>query len=327
MNPLLNGIARTWICLTVLESLALCGCGSVTLHETTAVTRQSEIGAKLEPGTACDGVRIMLGEPWLASEAWGFDVYRADDKRSAAIVAVVLVVPVPAGWGSEKRQGFVLVTYDEAKTVAQVAAGSASRGILASDATRWMTIKAGAISAVVDPQLHHQRTTILADAALLPGYIARRRQAAECTVVVGCDGTGGCPDQFSIDGGTIHDPAPIEALCAPAAPCPAGTHGGADHRIAQKDIVRVPVLHVLGVSPGSHRLRATSSRIEGEGRATFDCAAGEAVYMAVRSEVVRASKRGPKTLQATITPSATAPGAWAGYNVVLFRDDRWLVDR
>ncbi len=327
MSPALGGHLRPWIGLALLLSLALCGCGfGVPLRGTTDVTQHAGRSATLEPGRSSrQDVRAALGEPWLASDAWGFEIYRADDERTEALFMLAVIWPVPIGWGSEKRQGYVLVTYAGTDRATHIAAGSASRGLLASDGAKWMTIKAGEISVVLDPVLNRRRLSILADRGRLDEYLAARRQTPGCTIVAGCDGTGGCPDQFSVDGGEVCNPAPIDALCEPDRPCPAGSPWGPGRRIEGKDIVSLPVLHAIGVPAGLHELRVTNSRSKGEGTASFACAAGDVVYVTIRTDVVRA--RGRRTLQATVVPSATAPEAWTGYNLVLFRDDRWLVDR
>jgi hypothetical protein len=271
-------------------------------------------------------VRDALGEPWLESDPWRAEVYRSDDKRTEIGFAVAIVIPVPVGIFSEKRHGYVLVTYDPAGTVSRVSSGFASGGMLASDAGQWMAVRADEISFVVDPVGNKTRSTLLADASRLPGYLEERRRADGCTLVAGCDGTDGCPDELAVDGGEPFDPSPVTALCAPDAPCPKGAQP-TETLIEGKRFVLVPVLHATGVAPGGHTLRVSSSRIKGGGEASFECAQGEVLYGAVRSHAVGASWWSRGTLEASVTFSAMPPRAWESYSVELARNGRWLVGK
>jgi hypothetical protein len=93
-----------------------------------------------------------------------------------------------------------------------------------------------------------------------------------------------------------------------------------------KWVFSVPLLHAITVSPGQHRLRITSSVLDGRGDASFECAAGQVLYGLVCSRVEGASWWSKGTLQATATLSTVAPDAWDAHSIVLYRNSRWLVE-
>jgi len=81
-----------------------------TFQESTLVTQQAKrtVSVRIGESSRAD-VQAALGEPWLLSTFWRFDVFRAED---------------------EQREVDFLVAYEPAWRVAQVASGSASRGSL-----------------------------------------------------------------------------------------------------------------------------------------------------------------------------------------------------
>jgi hypothetical protein len=325
MNRSVGRIAvrGTWVSLT-LTVLAGCSFG-VPLKQPTVVPQQAERSATIRLGESTrDDVRAALGEPWLRSEFWRVEVYRADDKRTELGFMVAIVVPVPVGVFSEKRHGYVLVTYDGAGHASRVSSGFLSEGLAASEADKWLVIRSDEITLAVDQVRTKWRTTLIADSSRLSDYLAERRHAAGCTLVVACDEVRGCPDELAVDGGEPFDPSPITVLCAPDAPCPKGTPL-AGMGIDGKSFVLVPVLHAIGVAPGSHRLRIAGSMIHGGGEASFACSGGEVLYGTIHSRVEGASwwSRGKPT--ATVTLSPAAPPSWDDYGFALYRDGRWLV--
>jgi len=316
-------IALTLLALAVLEGCAF----GIPLKKSTVVPQQAERSATIRLGEAMRAeVRAALGDPWLESDLWRAEVYRSDDKRTELGFAVAIVIPVPVGVFSEKRHGYVLVTYDAAGRVSEVSPGVASDGMLASNTGKWLAIRAGEISFVVDPVGNKTRSTLLADASRLAGYLEERRRADGCTLVAACAGDEGCPDELAVDGGEPFDPSPVTALCAPGAPCPKGAQP-TETLIEGKRFVLVPVLHAIDVAPGRHHLRVTSSRIRGGAETSFECAQGEALFGAIRSHAVGASWFSKGTLEATVTFSATPPAAWESYSIELVRNGRWLVEK
>jgi hypothetical protein len=325
MNRVVGSRAVRAVC-TSLTLSACAGCSfGVPLNQPTVVPQQAERSATIHLGESTrEDVRAALGEPWLQSEFWRFEVYRADDKRTELGFMVAIVVPVPVGVFSEKRHGYVLVTYDTAGRASQVSSGVFGEGLSASETDTWMVVRADEITLAIDRVRTKPRTTLLADASRLPDYLAGRRHAADCTLVTACDQDEGCPDRIAVDDGEPFDPSPITVLCAPEAPCPKGTplaYGKIDGR----SFFHVAVLHAMGVPPGSHRLRIASSMVHGGGESSLTCAGGEVLYGIVHGRIEGASWWSKGTLKVTVTLSTIAPEVWDDYGVALYRDGRWLV--
>ena len=101
-----------------------------TFQESTLVTQQAKrtVSVRIGESSRAD-VQAALGEPWLLSTFWRFDVFRAEDEQTE-VDFLVAIWPVPIGVFTMKVGGYVLVAYDPAGRVAQVASGSASRGSL-----------------------------------------------------------------------------------------------------------------------------------------------------------------------------------------------------
>ncbi len=322
---LADSISRgSCVCL----ALAACvGCGfGVPLKQPTVVTTQAETSAAIRLGESDRAeVRSALGDPWLQSDFWRVEVYRADDKRTELTFLVAIVVPVPIGAFHEKRRGFVVVAYDAAGRVSHVSSGGTSEGVLASDSEKWATIQAGDLALLVEPVRTKSRLTLLADSSRLAGYLSERRRAPGCTLVVACDQGQGCPDGIAVGDGAPLDPSPITVLCAPDAPCPKGPRLGSGE-VDGKAFFQVPVLHAIGVPAGRQRVLVTSSQLAGSGEASFECSAGEVVYGSVRSRAEGARWWTKGRLEATLALSADAPPDWAERRFVLHRDGRWLVE-
>lgn len=274
----------------------LVGCGfRVPVQETTAISEQREKRAVLLIGTSTRAdVRAALGTPEVESERWRVDLYRAEEERREVEFVVVLVLPVPVGAFRVKERGYVLVAYDEAGRVSDVASGSASEGIVAEDATHWLVLRADDLTLVVDPVKTKPRTTLLADAGRLPAYLQTRRKSADCTLVVACDPGERCPEEFALEGGDAIEPRPIEVLTGSSI------------------VDRIPIVHALSVAPGSHRIAG--------GKDSFECVPGDVVYANVRGAAGRRDE--PKS-----SFSKTPPSDRVDLPLVLHRNGRWWVDR
>lgn len=310
-----------------LALAVLAGCGfAIPMQQSSVVPRQAERGATLRLGESTRAeVRAALGDPWFHSGRWRVEVYRADDKRTELGFMMAIVVPVPVGVFREKRHGYVLVTYDDAGRVSRVSSGIASEGLLAEEANKWLVIRADDMTFAVERVRTKWRPTLLADSGRLPSYLAERGRAAGCTLVVACDEGQGCPDVIAVDDGEPIDPSPITVLCAPDEPCPTGSRLS-ETEFDGKRFVLVPVVHAIGVEPGRHGLRVTSSVLDGSGEASFECAGGQVLYGIVRSRVEGATWWSKGTLQATVSMSTVPPDTWGAHSLALNRNGRWLVD-
>ncbi len=309
-----------------LACAALGGCWGfgIPVKEDTRVNRQAESSVTIRIGesTRVD-VRAALGEPWLRSDFWRAELYRADDKRMEVEFIGVIIYPVPIGVFSEKVHGYVLVTYDTADRVSQLSAGSVHEGLIATNEDKWLMLRADDVTFAIDVGRAKPRPALVADSTRLREYLAGREHAASCTLVAACTEDAGCPDEVAIDAGKPFNPSPVTVLCALAGPCPAGTRTPG-YEVNGKGFVNVPVLHVISVPPGPHRLVITSSVLDGRGEESFECAAGQILYGSVRSRVEGASWWSSGKLQATVTFAAATPESRDGQSIVLYRNGQWL---
>ena len=256
------------------------------------VTDQAERSVTIRRGesTRAD-VRAALGEPLLESSFWRVELYRVEDNslKLAFFVAIIpLPVPMPS---SEKKHGYVLVTYDTAGRVSQLSSGSHSEGWMADGIDKQIFLRADELAIIEGPVL-------LADSNRLLAYLAERSHATSCTLVMAAElHEIFSPRQVSIDDGELFDLTLIRRFGDP-----------------------LPVLYAITVPPGQHRLLITGSFLDGRAEASFECATGQVLYCIVSSRVEG------KKLQATAAISAVSPEAWKGRSIVLYSKGRWLVE-
>lgn len=308
----------------LLLTALLGGCGfGIPVKDPTQVRQQVEQSMKIRIGESSRAdVRTLLGEPWLESDFWHFELYRAESEQKELSFFVFFTPPVPIGVFTWKIGGFVLVSYDSAGHVAKVSAGNASRSMGDQDA---LMLRAGELNLVIEP-LGDGSPQLIADPARFAGFLALRRASPVCTLILACSRPASperwpdesCPDRVAVDDGEPLDPKPLYAVCDPASHCPPTAVPG--HMFA-----RVPLWVPFTLPPGQHRLKMSSSVFKGNMEAAFECAAGEVRYATVSGQV-NWHWWGPRssTLDATVSWSADSPADWSSRSVLLYRHDRWL---
>jgi hypothetical protein len=327
--PLQNA-SRPLAAAGLLALAILGGCEiAVPVHQSRLEQLQAERMAGIRPGESTRAeVQGVLGEPWLESRDWRVELYRASDERSVIPVVIVLVFPAPMGLYTDELHGYTLVGYDADGRVSEVSSAIATRG------SWWrgplygrqdLAIRADDLTFLIDSGRH--RPALLADPARLPEYMALRRAASTCTLVVACDLDAGCPDQVGVDVANSLDPSPILTSCDPRQGCPRPTVA-TEPPPDGPGFQFVYTVSPIGVPPGDHRLVVTSSVLDGRSEAAFTCSAGQVLHAAVHSRVEGASRWfARKTMLATVAFSSEAPSAWAGRMLALYRGDRWVVER
>lgn len=90
-----------------------------SLREEDVRARAAEVRAQLPR----EKVHALLGDPWLASERWGFELFRVARKQRSGVFATPLFLPVPIGVVSNELQGYTLVDYDAAGRVEELDSG------------------------------------------------------------------------------------------------------------------------------------------------------------------------------------------------------------
>jgi hypothetical protein len=305
----------------------------VVLKETHLVPQQAAQSATIRPGesTRAD-VRAALGVPWLESDFWRTDLYRADDESTGlVIVSPYLITPLPVGVYSYNPHRYDLVAYDSADRVAELSWGVAYDGALADLDEGLLVIRAGDLTLSID--LRRREPVLLADSSRLSGYLAARSRSEGCTLVVACLKDEDCPDKVSIDDGESFDTSAIAMACPTDGSCPRGFTRTSKFipglgSITEQLVGSEPVLHAISLPPGEHRLRTSIGLHDGRGEAAFECTAGQVVYGSVNSRPEGETSwwSGKAKLRSTATLSTVAPEGLDTRSLVLYRDSRWLVD-
>jgi len=308
-----------------LAILLLAGCGwGVAVRHPVESDRLTQRSATIVPGeTTRDEVEELLGKPWLRSQFWRFDVYRAHDVARDIGGPVILFVPVPVGVFKRTVDGYLLLTYDETQRVAEVSSGNASKELGNQNG---LMLRSGDVYLGVE-KTGKRGPHIMVNARRLPEYVARRQSVGGCTVVLSCEETAyekwpyeTCPDRVAIDSAAPVDLQPFFGACDRADSCPAGASGEGYY-------VRVPLAFPIPVSPGQHRLTLGSSVFKGRQETVFDCPAGSVRYGAIRG-AVQWHWWGPKssTLNTSVAFEDTPPSRWGESSVLIFQGERWIAE-
>lgn len=313
-----------WI---LLIQLASCGGAGISLKEPVAVKQQARRSAEFRLGESTrDDVLTALGEPWLMSSFWGFDLFRAGDSSKEIGVFFITILPLPVGVSTSQVEGYVLVAYDNTDRIAQIATGNVTRNMF-PDGFR-MLLRARDLSFGID--MYHQRgRTLMADANRLQDYLALRRRSGTCTVILACDEDAyqkweyeTCPDRVAIDDAEPFDPRPFFGYCEPGKSCPPKTLHATNSLPGW-----MPTVHPVTLQPGPHRLAMSSATFKGRHETSFECSAGEVRYGIIRGHV-RWHWWGPRssTLNPTVTFVEELPSEWASYSILLYSRNGWIVE-
>jgi hypothetical protein len=308
-------IVRRASCFAV--ALALGGCVDVPLRTTGVETALPQQTAAIVVGqTARAQVRGQLGEPWITSEYWHFDLFRASGKNVTGGV-VLLPWPVPFGVFSEDVRAYLLVGYDENGTVSAVDSG-ATHGEESSfqdpgKGDDSILLTAGATGFAVESSSH--TPSVLISAVRRDEYIGTQRPGDRCTVIVGCQQQQ-CSNALMVDGGEVR-PLP-GALLRIRRPDTGGIDISTQSWLAP--LMLEPARHRLEIPPNPHTTLEAS--------AEFSCGAGDLVYAVIEIESgdKRDAWRHWKTQErGTISVSRQMPDVFRDQPMLVWRDGQWLV--
>lgn len=333
-------MARCAAILLAAMAIAIAACAAVapvgepTVDLDAMQAQATEIGAR--PTTRAS-VRQLLGEPWMANEALGVDVYRAQGKQHNFMV-IFAPYPVPLPFFSDKLEAYTLVTYG---TDGQVTA-------IASDFAQAVP---GEASAVViragDFEFTHTLRDVLSMS--LDGYLrasAGHASGPVCTVLVTCDparladvaGIGHCvcAADLAVDGGPrsvlwVLNPAVMPPPPASGIDCLklGGTRLGADAPRPGLCVVNRQNLYPVTI-PAGRRVLNFPTGPGGKGpEAELDCRAGEVSYATLGGEFMRCGLfdrlvRDDRAVGATVSLSPNLPAALTDARVIVNDNGRWL---
>ena len=237
-------------------------------------------------------VRKLLGEPWVKSAYWGFDLFRFSDRERELIV-----VFVPLWVSTVDVRLYVLVDYDATGKVAAYDKGvthgpSVSRGPTSGgDAA---LLQAGETALAVNPVTH--TSSIFVSPVRRDEYLAGQKPVDQCTVVLGCNADWQCTSSLTVDGG-------MERALPDSLYVFSKTPG--ELRI---ESVR-PWLAPMVLPAGDRQLEVFTGK-QAFANTRFQCVAGELSYALIDDP---------------IRLSAEMPGTFREQPMLIWRDGQWLV--
>ena len=292
-------------CAAAVLGLALGGCGGVAVPVARS-TVEADLPQRTSPiiiGESLQAdVRSLLGQPWVSSDYWGFDLFRLTG-RDAAIGLIWVVVPLPVA-NLDTTTAYVLVSYDAEGRVSDRQQG------LAYDDSTLGTNATASVRVVSEGQVGfayedaRKRGWVHVGPDRRHAYMRDHRSLTSCSLLVGCTGDW-CQTQFVIDGGA-------------AEPLPDTVEGG------------IQGLVLVRLVPGEHRISVRGlSRLapKVDAHASFSCAAGQERYAAIQivTEAYQKAEHTRSRLLGEITVTAEEPPLLAAQPIMIWREGQWLL--
>jgi len=313
-----------WIILIQLSS---CAELAIPLKKPAVAKQQAQHIAEFRLGKSTrDDVRTALGEPLVQSNFWGFDLFKAVGTSKAIGVQLLWGLPMPYGYFTTQVESYVLVAYDNAGRIAQVASDYHSHsesGEMFIDSSH---LRASDIS--FDVYYHydtynHRSLILTVGANRLQEYLALVRPPGTCTVIMACDdepfrkwySPNTCPSRIAID-----NTYPLEIhsffgrSCEPGRSCPPATFN--NEGILKRDMM--PMVQPFILQPGPHRLLVGDPDFKKKSETSFECSAGE-----VRYGILQWRSGAPNV---SVTFVDELPAGWGSYSFLLYYRFSWLVE-
>jgi hypothetical protein len=279
-------------------TVALGGCGSGPVRESKVQpTLEQETVGIIVGQSDRSQLRKQLGEPWMSSQYWSFDLFHLSDRR---VVMAMMLVPV---WVSVADvNGYVLVSYDAAGKVAAYERGFTSEQAIFEDPNSSrdaVQVRAGPIT--FGDTADRDASFIAVGPKRRDRYLQDYPSRADCTVIVGC-ANDWCATKFEIDDG------PSLRLT---------------DTVARFDAAVAPVR----VKPGLHRVVFKSIKfgVSFDVNASLSCAAGETRYVALDTGLPGPPGASMRHPHATVAVSPDMPQAFREQSMLIFREGKWLV--
>lgn len=289
--------------------LALGGCMTAVPVAKTDIeqTAPVRVAAVVVGQTDRTTARQQLGEPWLSSDVWRFDLFRAQGRDVSAPVMFVFWWPVPLGVAVDKTTSYVLLSYDANNVTDAEAHG------LAVDPSVW--------SSVEGPQGGQPATGVQLDSGDLEFGI-----------------TGNESEQYlSVEyarGKAYLDDHPWPDACRLVLGFAEWGYGarvalddGPGIALPEKLTTFQNTLLVLKLPAGPHRLEMSplSALQKFEAAAEFNCGAGETRYGVLSLRFDRTEKLFLAVLQPGIEMSSSWPAVFDGHRWLVWGNGRWLL--
>jgi hypothetical protein len=245
--------------LAAVGVVALAGCGGEMRVHDSSVPKQFEQAAMAITLGETDraALRQLLGQPWVSSEYWQFELFRLSG-RDVDLVVTFVPLPVPFMYTTDKEERYLLVQYD---TNGKVSAFATSvSGDFGHDP------QVGEVIVFIGVQ--GQRPDVFVSPQRRDEYLATQRGGDYCSVLVSCPGDL-C---FNYNPGLIVDRGESLKL--------------------SKALLGKYWLTPLILPPGRHRLEATATGMyKLQAETEFSCTAGDLLYVALDLKLDEAQAR------------------------------------
>ena len=288
---------RRAVVVGALAVFALGGCLGIPLHSSSVEEDLPKKTAPIVVGqTDRVEVRRVLGEPWVSSDYWGFDLFRISD-WNGWLAVFFIYVPIPV---FEKVNGYLLVSYDAGGRVSAFDKGVTSREFTDATGSNSLRLAAADLGFIVEGDT--VPPVLAVSPALRDQYLSERAPRDRCTVVVGCT-IGSCSSNLSLQ----VDEGEAWSLPYSSDPVPP---------IARNR------LEPETLAPGEHRVRLIEPAFRGGSKTWADkrfvCATGEVWYgLLLDNETLGTSD--------VIKLSRDMPETFREQPMLIWREGQWLV--
>lgn len=287
---------------------------------------------------SAEAVSQVLGTPWLASIAWGVEVYR-DARTQTEVLSTTII---PSGRLQDDIYRYTLVSYGADRTATATASG------IHRKPSKWrmtqpielkdlaLFLQAGDFTFAAGWEDRHE--TLMISPAARDTFLAAAGQSSDATVVIGC-GLHLCPAKLSIDGGpTLLIPYRLNPAI-PGGNAPLITGNTADTVVPYPASGVFPIrdtIAAIRVSPGTHTLKSWGGNwqhgelaglISGNGSVSFTGSAGEVIYIVIDVSAREFSwAGGAKDIRWDITSQSLMPMLFRDRPLIVYRGERWLIE-
>lgn len=295
-----RSVARTagWaVALAAVGVVALVGCaGEIPVHESSVPKQFEQDTTAITIGdTDRAALRQLLGQPWVSSEYWQFELFRLAG-RDVNLVVTFVPLPLPFMYTTDQEERYLLVQYDANGKVSAFAASVS--GDFGYDP------QVGEV--IVSIGVQGERPDVFASPQRRDEYLDTLRGSEHCLVLVACRG----------------------AICYDVTPGLIVDRGAS--RKLPKALLGPSWLTPLMLPPGRHRLEATSTgtyKLQAE--TEFSCTAGDLLYVALDVKLDEAEARKQHwfvraPLNSAFSVSHERPEG-SDLRLLIWRDGQWLV--
>jgi len=305
VSPLRKAHAAVTRIAAVVAALPLfAGCGGdIPIKESSLASSLPQQTAKIVVGQSDrTSVRAQLGTPWVTSDDWRFDLFRATDENSMLMVVMLL----PMAYRTEDIRGYVLVNYDDRGMVTAVDYGIATEGdeVFGGTFPASVSLAAGNVAFWASPD--EESYFVAVSASRGDDFIQHNPPKEQCRVLLGSSADCGLKTLLDrSDAIVLPRPVPLRYATLP------------------------PNYVPFDVKPGNHELEFASATVlcSYEAVSQVSCGAGETRYVTVTASHVPPDGHWHVQDKYLINVETSADKPWARgyYGLFIYANGRWLL--